>query len=252
MSFLRTIATLFIAVSVAAAMAPISHTPSGRPIYEAPSGSRLLQNGTDMVVYAPNGTRLHVFENIVGARTSTSTGTGPLRPRQTYGGGLGQGGPFYTGAAFVEHIPSGVFSIFTFANATVTEQINVGDTVGISMTFQGVSNDTGPTGPFTAYNYFVEFVGPIAQAAALPTIGTALQGPPALAGFRVDEEGVSAPSDYPGGPLVFKDVKLQLTTGFPENIDWEVQGTAATGVDFTVVKGGSEDGEIEFVFPDGS
>nr|GAT45995.1 predicted protein [Mycena chlorophos] len=320
MTFLRAlrVATLFIAVSasVASGLAPISHTSSGLPIYEAPSGSRVVQNGTDMVVFAPNGTRLHVFEDVVGGRTSTSTstltGTGPLRPRQTasvgqvfttfgandtiqafnatfvvppppttfddqfmylsqglmtlddsgapatfFGAALQaclsfflafgpQGGPFYTAAAFLELIPDAGYLIFTIANST--EQLNVGDTLGISATFQGVDTEQGVAGQFFTYN--VGFAGPNAEN--LPQlVGIGQQVLPAVASFRVEEEGVEEPGDYPTGPLVFKDVRLQLTSGFPE-VSWEVEGAEATDVMFEVVKDGAKDAEIKFVFPDDS
>nr|GAT45973.1 predicted protein [Mycena chlorophos] len=306
MTFLRALATAFIAVSAALALVPISHTPSGLPIYEAPSGSRVLQNGTDMVVYAPNGTRLHVFENVVGARTSTPTGTGPLRVRQTetvgqvfttfgandtlqafngtfvvpsapatfdsqlmylsqgvttlddngvpasflgaalqYGGSSIQGGSFYTGFAFIEWLPNGGYLSVTLTGST--GQLNVSDTVGISITYQGIDSFPGEA-PYYLYN--VAFTGPDADRFAQMEVGQ--QVLPTVVGFRAEEEGVSGPSDYPSGPLVFKDIQMQLTNGVPENVEWEVEGAAATGIGFEVVNGGSGDVEIKFVFPDDS
>nr|GAT47516.1 predicted protein [Mycena chlorophos] len=306
MLFFRIVVAAFAVPAVVVALAPTGHTSSGRPIYEAPSGSRVLQNGTDMVVFAPNGTQLHVFENVVGARTSPSTGTGPLRPRQTdtigqvyttlgandtlqafnatfvvppapttfdsqfmflsqgittlddtgapasflgaalqYGGSFVQGGPFYIGAVFLEFLPDGGYLVLTLID--VSPQLNVSDAVGISVTYQGIENEPG-FAPF--YDYNVEFTG--SDAENLPQIEVGQQVLPAIVGFRVEEEGVSEPSDYPTGPLTFKDVQLELTTGFPKKLDWEIDGAAATGIDFEVVKGGSKNAEIKLVFPDDS
>ncbi|KAF7319471.1 hypothetical protein HMN09_00285700 [Mycena chlorophos] len=306
MLFFRVLVAAFAVPAVIGALAPTSYTPSGRPIYEAPSGSRVLQNGTDMVVYAPNGTVLHVFENVVGARTSTPTGTGPLRPRQTasvsqvyatmgandtlqalnasfvvppppttfdsqfmflsqgittlddtgapatffggalqYGGSLVQGGPFYTAAAFLEFLPNGGYLTVTLIGPSA--QLNVSDTAGISLTYGGI--ETFPGEP-TFFDYNLVFTGP--DADNLPQFGVGQQVLPAIVGFRVEEEGVSEPSDYPTGPLTFKDVQLELTTGFPKKLDWEIDGAAATGIDFKVVKGGSKNAEIKLIFPDDS
>nr|GAT45860.1 predicted protein [Mycena chlorophos] len=305
MVFLQTLVAAFALPPVVVALAPTSYTPYGRPIYEAPSGSRILQNGTDMVVFAPNGTQLHVFENVVGARTSTPTGTGPLRARQTdtigqvyttlgandtlqafnatfvvppapttfdsqfmflsqgittlddtgapaafagaalqYGGSFVQGGPFYIGAVFFEFLPNGGYVVISLPD--FSPQLNVSETVGISVTYQGIQNDPGFL-PFFEYN--IIFTG--SDADNLPQVEVGQQVLPAVVGFRVEEEGVTETSDYPEGPLVFKDVKVQLTTGFPK-IDWEVEGASETGIDFEVVKGGSKDAEVKLVFPDSS
>ncbi|KAJ7056977.1 hypothetical protein C8F01DRAFT_1086651 [Mycena amicta] len=49
----------------ALALVPVGHTPSGKPIFQAPPGSRAQQSGNNMNVFAPNGSLIHVFENVV-------------------------------------------------------------------------------------------------------------------------------------------------------------------------------------------
>ncbi|KAF7319460.1 hypothetical protein HMN09_00284600 [Mycena chlorophos] len=278
MHFLRAVVAAFAVPTAVLALVPTSYTPSGGPIYEAPSGSRMLQNGTDMVLYAPNGTQLHVFENVFGGRTSTTTGTpaGPLRPRQTdtagevyalmgandtlesfsatfvvppppttfdsqfmwfsqgittlddtgapatfmgaalqYGGSWVQGGSFYIGAVFYELIPYGAYVVSTLPS--VSPHLNVSETVGISLSYLGTTTLPGES---TYYDYYVEFTG--SDAGRLP------------------------------GPLTFTDIQLQLTTGYPEKLDWETDGGAATGIDFEVVNSGPQNGEVKLVFSDDS
>ncbi|KAF7295208.1 hypothetical protein MIND_01059600 [Mycena indigotica] len=56
------------------ALTPTAHTPDGRLVYAVPSGSRIKQKSTDMLVFAPNGTLIHTFQNVIpkGAGTKPS------------------------------------------------------------------------------------------------------------------------------------------------------------------------------------
>ncbi|KAK6978187.1 hypothetical protein R3P38DRAFT_3376876 [Favolaschia claudopus] len=65
MVFLRSLIAAAILTQTALALTPVGHTPSGAPMYEAPFGSRVLQVGRDMKVFAPNGTVIHTFANVV-------------------------------------------------------------------------------------------------------------------------------------------------------------------------------------------
>ncbi|KAJ7058546.1 hypothetical protein C8F01DRAFT_1255696 [Mycena amicta] len=47
------------------ALAPAAYTASGQPIFVAPSGSRVQPSGRNMEVFAPNGTLIHTFENVI-------------------------------------------------------------------------------------------------------------------------------------------------------------------------------------------
>ncbi|KAJ7035446.1 hypothetical protein C8F04DRAFT_1233672 [Mycena alexandri] len=64
MFFLRPIAAALL-VQTTLALVPAGHTPSGLPFFLAPSGSRVQQSGRNMDVFAPNGTLIHTFEDVI-------------------------------------------------------------------------------------------------------------------------------------------------------------------------------------------
>ncbi|KAF7319420.1 hypothetical protein HMN09_00280300 [Mycena chlorophos] len=290
MSHFQTLAAASFA-AVAAAMIPTSFTPSGKPIYEAPSGSLVLQNDTDMLVYAPNGTLLHVFgrqssslyrpsaANVdqvyvnLGANHTLQSFNATLivpplpttfdsqliyftqgimmfdesgSPEVFLGGGFQYGrdsltsGPFYKGFLFAEDL--GVENPdYPFVYGGM--KLNVGDTLKISLTYQGIT--TAPGSP-PYYRYMGEFFGPgpedrIALGFVQPVL-------PGTIAFRVEEAGVSKSSDYPAGPLVLKDVNVELTAGLSD-VRWEFEGSPKTDIECEVVKDGSRDAEIRVHFP---
>ncbi|KAJ7067374.1 hypothetical protein C8F01DRAFT_1228058 [Mycena amicta] len=53
------------------ALTPVAHTASGEPVFVAPSGSRVQPSGNNMEVFAPNGSLIHVFENVLNRRAPT-------------------------------------------------------------------------------------------------------------------------------------------------------------------------------------
>ncbi|KAJ7056769.1 hypothetical protein C8F01DRAFT_360174 [Mycena amicta] len=66
MFFLRALAAALLThAALTRALVAVSHTPSGRPIFQAPPGSRVQQSGTNMDVFAPNGSLIHVFQNVL-------------------------------------------------------------------------------------------------------------------------------------------------------------------------------------------
>ncbi|KAJ7056941.1 hypothetical protein C8F01DRAFT_338812 [Mycena amicta] len=64
MSFLRALVAVLLS-QIVFALVPVGHTPSGKPFFDAPAGSRVQQSGTSLEVFAPNGSLIHVFENAV-------------------------------------------------------------------------------------------------------------------------------------------------------------------------------------------
>ncbi|KAJ7056768.1 hypothetical protein C8F01DRAFT_360184 [Mycena amicta] len=67
MFFFRRALPAVLLAHTAVALVPSGHTPSGKPIFRAPPGSRARQSGTNVVVFAPNGSLIHTFENVVAA-----------------------------------------------------------------------------------------------------------------------------------------------------------------------------------------
>ncbi|KAK7014349.1 hypothetical protein R3P38DRAFT_3003282 [Favolaschia claudopus] len=61
------------------ALTPVGHTPSGKPIYIAPNGSRAKQVGSDFKIFAPNGTVIHTFVNIVPKNSKKRSVAKPVR-----------------------------------------------------------------------------------------------------------------------------------------------------------------------------
>ncbi|KAF7319500.1 hypothetical protein HMN09_00289000 [Mycena chlorophos] len=161
-----------------------------------------------------------------------------------YGGSPDQGGPFYSGAAFAEFPGLGEYAIVTLPDST--EQLNVGDSVSVYMAFQGIVSVAGMDGPF--YEYLTGFSGP--NGDQLPNLQITQQVNPQIVGWRVELEGAEQPSDWPTAPLVFKDFTVELTTGFPSELDWEIEGGSAVDVDFEVVNGDPTNVEIKMTFPD--
>ncbi|KAK7001943.1 hypothetical protein R3P38DRAFT_3045668 [Favolaschia claudopus] len=51
------------------ALSPVGHSPSGKPMYVVPNKSRIQQVGRDLKVFAPNGTLLETFANVIPQRT---------------------------------------------------------------------------------------------------------------------------------------------------------------------------------------
>ncbi|KAJ7775392.1 hypothetical protein B0H16DRAFT_1684342 [Mycena metata] len=66
MFFLRLLAAALL-VQTTLALVPVGYTPSGLPVFLAPSGSRVRQSGRNMDVFAPNGTLIHTFEDVIPA-----------------------------------------------------------------------------------------------------------------------------------------------------------------------------------------
>ncbi|KAJ7731613.1 hypothetical protein B0H16DRAFT_1583143 [Mycena metata] len=70
MFFLRPLAAALL-VQTTLALVPVGYTHSGLPFFLAPSGSRVKQSGRNMDVYAPNGTLIHTFEDVIPADLKT-------------------------------------------------------------------------------------------------------------------------------------------------------------------------------------
>ncbi|KAF7319458.1 hypothetical protein HMN09_00284400 [Mycena chlorophos] len=306
MRFLQVFAAALVA-TVVSALEPTAYTASGKAIYTTPSGSRIVKHGSNVNLYAPNGTLLHVFENADGSgggggplrRQSTSVGqifaplpvgtgandtlqsfngTFVVPPPPTtfesqlmffgfgytdltdtgevytftgvalqYGGSNVQGGSFYSGAIFAEIPVLDTYILASLPNST--EQLNIGDTVSVYVALQGILDGILGIND-TFYEYFTGFSGP--NGDQFPTLQSYDEDKPQIVGWRVEVEGAEQPSDYPTGPLVFKDVTVELTTGFPSELNWEIEGDSAADIDFEVVNGDPTDVEIKMTFPDAS
>ncbi|KAJ7856133.1 hypothetical protein B0H14DRAFT_2753601 [Mycena olivaceomarginata] len=61
MFLLRPLAAALL-VQTTLALVPVGYTPSGLPVFVAPSGSRVKSSGRNMDVFAPNGTLIHTFK----------------------------------------------------------------------------------------------------------------------------------------------------------------------------------------------
>ncbi|KAJ7056767.1 hypothetical protein C8F01DRAFT_1372731 [Mycena amicta] len=78
MFFLHALAAALLThAALTRALVAVSHTPSGKPIFQAPPGSRVQQSGTNMDVFAPNGSLIHVFQNVLS--TSKNKKRAPTR-----------------------------------------------------------------------------------------------------------------------------------------------------------------------------
>ncbi|KAJ7763743.1 hypothetical protein B0H16DRAFT_1687815 [Mycena metata] len=64
--FLRPL-TAALLVQTTLALVPVGYSPSGLPYFLGPSGSRVQQSGRNMEVFAPNGTLIHTFEDVIPA-----------------------------------------------------------------------------------------------------------------------------------------------------------------------------------------
>nr|GAT50707.1 predicted protein [Mycena chlorophos] len=281
-------APLFLVLpAFAVALQPTTYTPSGRPIYNAPSGSRVLQNKTNLDVFARNGTLLHVFENVltgsgagVQRRQDTSVGqiytTLPANANATlqsfnstfvvppapttftsqyillaqgmttlddtgapemfmgvalqYGGSPSGGGSFYTVDVLFEFVSTG--DLVFFGAGWSETPLAVNQTLSVTTTFIGNGSEIGVEAPYV-YEVFLD-LGTGSDAEFLADLEIGQNVPPQVVGFRLEEEGVDGPGEYPTGPLVFKDVAVELTTGFPKGLEWEVDGANAVDVDFEV------------------
>ncbi|KAF7319419.1 hypothetical protein HMN09_00280200 [Mycena chlorophos] len=307
---LRTLAAVAFTAYAAvahAALVPTSYTPSGKPIYEAPPDSRVVQDDAGMLVFAPNGTLLHVFDQ---RRPLATRGPDPLmRPRQTqpevdvnvdqisaplsatgtllsfnatfvvpplpttfhsqfmylslgittldeggapetfYGGGLQYG----RNSPHDEPRYCAILNIMDFANGRLVPRlpdVTVGETLGFSIAYRR-HEDIDMAEP--SYYYDFKFFGSD-KATRMGWMSVPQENVPRIAsvGFRMEELGVSRPSvEYPAGPLVFKDINVELMTGFAE-VQWERDGASGTGVEFDVVKGGSREAEIKLKFLGGA
>ncbi|KAJ7513254.1 hypothetical protein B0H11DRAFT_2268169 [Mycena galericulata] len=79
MLFFRALAAALLA-GITLALSPAAHTASGQPIFVAPSGSRVKPVGRNMEVFAPNGTLIHTFENVIPTNLKTKRASSqPIR-----------------------------------------------------------------------------------------------------------------------------------------------------------------------------
>ncbi|KAF7307510.1 hypothetical protein MIND_00545600 [Mycena indigotica] len=296
MQIFRTLTAVLLA-NTAFALVPVGHTPSGKPIFNAPPGSRVQQIGRDFHLFARNGTLIHTFlhkkatrlarqSDDTSLRTSQAIVTvgpndtiawvnasvvvpppaatyesqiifvGPglqqldangtaitlLQPALQYGASFAQGGPFWTAVLLIEEPPTEGFGFILTVG--LDPRVNTGDRVSMAI---GPDPATDLPKPFIWYQALFPSIPNLIPF----ELGFNPDLPPTQAVISLEEEGAFAASDYPSEPVVFENVNLTLTTGFPE-VSWNTGVNGAPGVSFTVEKDGSQNARISLSFPQSS
>ncbi|KAF7293030.1 hypothetical protein MIND_01202400 [Mycena indigotica] len=300
MFHLRVLAAALLATNVLG-LSPVGHTPTGQPIFRGPPGSTVVQSGRDMKVFTPNGTVIHVFEDVVRSQSKQtprwiprqelstteafvtlttsdalafqtfnvsfvvppepatfesqiiyfSTGLQLLddtgEPQQSlvvalqYGASVIDGGPFWTAVVLLQFLPSGGF--FESFDPNANPAVNAGDR--LSITIRNYPN--GPQFPDSPETYY--FIAALNNRPDILSFGVGWEMLPQKVALGVSEEGAFQPSDYPRGSLVFEDVSVNFTTGFPA-VTWNIEQNSGTDVSMKIDKDGSRNAQVSIVFPD--
>nr|GAT55778.1 predicted protein [Mycena chlorophos] len=323
MLFPRALGAAALLVRAAVALTPEATTPAGHPIYFAPSGSRVKQNGVNLDVFAPNGTLIHTFANFISStgksksapqrRQSLSTiqasatvnvtttdliqalnasvrhpftlhlvntnlspsqvvvppapstfdsqivfvsagivtldpTTGEpasiLRSALQYGGSWAQGGPFYTYVIQLE-LPGpepGYLQVSAIGGNATSQSIEPGQTLDPYIVFDSVLTEEDP-GTYWYITGFANVGGDLSLEIGWET-------PPPMVVVELEEEGVTSASDYPTGSVVLQNINLNMTTSGPPEISWTTTVDPSADVQINVEQDGSQNAQIEFVFPD--
>ncbi|KAF8147422.1 hypothetical protein K438DRAFT_1989651 [Mycena galopus ATCC 62051] len=302
MFILRPLAAALL-VPTTLALVPAGFTASGLPVFLGPSGSRVQQSGRNMDVFAPNGTLIHTFEDVIPTNLKAKRQQTLIRRQEVsateayaqfnttadnaiesfnttfvvppvptsfdsqiiflsaniqpldvngvsfgkfgaglqYGGSLIAGtGPFWTYAVQLE-IPGEGFFQATREGANIT--LEVGQRID-SFIVADHELDADPELPGLHW-YMAGFDNVINS----PTLQVSWDVFPQLVALQLEEEGVSAASDYPAGSLVFEQINLNLTTGPPAALYWNTSVDPTTDVQVKVDVEGSQDATVSIVFP---
>ncbi|KAF7302429.1 hypothetical protein HMN09_00876800 [Mycena chlorophos] len=305
MLFPRALGAAALLVRAAVALTPEATTPAGHPIYFAPSGSRVKQNGVNLDVFAPNGTLIHTFANFISStgkpqrapqrRQSLSTTqasatvnitttdfiqalnasvvvppapstfdsqivfvsagvvsldptTGEpasiLRSALQYGGSWAQGGPFYTYVIQLE-LPGpepGYLQVSAIGGNATSQSIEPGQTLDPYIVFDSELTEEEP-GTYWYITGFANVGGDLSLEIGWET-------PPPMVIVELEEEGVTSASDYPTGSVVLQNINLNMTVSGPPEISWTTTVDPSADVQINVEQDGSQNAQIEFVFPD--
>ncbi|KAJ7744379.1 hypothetical protein B0H16DRAFT_1857867 [Mycena metata] len=286
MFILRPLAAALL-VPTTLALVPAGFTASGLPVFRGPSGSRIQQSGRNMDVFAPNGTLIHTFEDVIPTNLKAKRQQTLIRRQEvsateaytqfntTADNAIESFNTTFVVPAFptafdsqiiflsanincanpAEHkfsteavllrvpleIPGEGFFQATREGANIT--LEVGQRID-SFIVADHELDADPELPGLHW-YMAGFDNVINS----PTLQISWDVFPQLAALQLEEEGVSAASDYPAGSLVFEQINLNLTTGPPAALYWNTSVDPTTDVQVKVDVEGSQDATVSIVFP---
>ncbi|KAJ7073198.1 hypothetical protein C8F01DRAFT_1244184 [Mycena amicta] len=218
MFFFRILTAAFLAQTTLA-LAPAAYTASasGQPIFVAPSGSRVQPSGRNMEVFAPNGTLIHTFENVI---PNVKTKRQPTLARRQDLSVTGASTQFtateenllesFNTTFVVPPAPTSFESQIMFLSANVQFVAPNGIPFGNLRSAIQYGGSPLQGGPFWTYAIQLEFfpsgllqitnpaadtyVASFANIPDSPTIGLGLEVPPPIAVLQLEEEGVAAGS----------------------------------------------------------
>ncbi|KAJ7781679.1 hypothetical protein B0H14DRAFT_2960818 [Mycena olivaceomarginata] len=267
MFLLRPLAAALL-VQTTLALVPVGYAPSGLPVFVAPSGSRVRSSGRNMDVFAPNGTLIHTFKDVIPTNLKAKRQQTLARRQESFdsqiiflsaniqvldANGVPFGnlraalqavflpdtGPFWTYAVQLE-IPGDGYLQVTNPGANVT--VEAGQSIDSFIVADPVLDaETEDLGIFW-------YIAGFDNVPDSPTLEIGWEVPPQLVALQLEEEGVSGASDYPAGSFVFEQINLNLTTG-PPALYWSTSVDPTTDVQVKVDVDGSQDAQVSIVFP---
>ncbi|KAF8174044.1 hypothetical protein K438DRAFT_1980599 [Mycena galopus ATCC 62051] len=284
MFILRPLAAALL-VPTTLALVPAGFTASGLPVFLGPSGSRVQQSGRNMDVFAPNGTLIHTFEDVIPTNLKAKRQQTLIRRQEVsateayaqFNTTADDAIESFNTTFVVPPVPTSFDSQIIFLSANIQPL----DVNGVSFGKFGAGLQYGGsliagTGPFWTYAVQLEIPGEGFFQATLadheldadpelpglhwymagfdnvinsPTLQVSWDVFPQLVALQLEEEGVSAASDYPAGSFVFEQINLNLTTGPPAALYWNTSVDPTTNVQVKVDVGGSQDATVSIVFP---
>ncbi|KAJ7908381.1 hypothetical protein B0H13DRAFT_2016665 [Mycena leptocephala] len=266
MFLLRPLAAALL-VQTTLALVPVGYAPSGLPVFVAPSGSRVKSSGRNMDVFAPNGTLIHTFEDVIPtnlkanrqqtlARRQEVSATEAYAQFNTTADNMidsfnatfvvplqiiflsaniqvldANGVPFGNLRAALQVTNPG-------AKVTVEAGQSIDSFIVADLVFDAETEDLG----------IFWYIAGFDNVPDSPTLEIGWEVPPQLVALQLEEEGVSGASDYPAGSFVFEQINLNLTTG-PPALYWNTSVDPTTDVQVKVDVDGSQDAQVSIVFP---
>ncbi|KAJ7823241.1 hypothetical protein B0H14DRAFT_2827014 [Mycena olivaceomarginata] len=265
MFLLRPLAAALL-VQTTLALVPVGYTPSGLPVFVAPSGSRVKSSGRrNMDVFAPNGTLIHTFEdctptNLKAKRQQTLARRQEVSATEAYA-------QFNTTANNMIDSFNATFVVPPVLDANGVPFGNLRAALQYGGSF------LPDTGPFWTYAVQLEIPGggylQVTNPGANVTVETGQsidsfivadpvldaetedlgifwyiagfdnvpESPTLEIGWELEEEGVSGASDYPRGVLR------------PPALYWNTSVDPTTDVQVKVDVDGSQDAQVSIIFP---
>ncbi|KAF7293021.1 F-box domain-containing protein [Mycena indigotica] len=185
--------------------------------------------------------QLFFFGAGIGIDSNDSSITALVQAGLQYGGTPRQGGSFWSAAIVIQ---AGDGTLLSYGIPFGTAIVHPGDRLTVS-----IARDTDPTRvpPGDGYWYLVTFDH---LDLAIPyTAEMFWEIPPSRAMIRLEELIIDDASEYPVGAVVFENVKVNTTAGFPA-ISWHANNNPALNVQVNVEQDGSENARIAIAFPE--